>query len=174
MTHNGGYDGMISQTVLIPEEKIAFVILTNSLSGMYYPLVYQTLDVLLGQPDKDWSQMFLEFNNHNSAKTVKETEPQTPLLPLNEYSGVYHCEMYGDAIVKLEDGYLRLHLNPTKIFEGPLKHIQYNTFEIEFSKVPSLPKGKVNFILDDNGKISQMTIDVPNPDFDFTELEFFK
>ena len=49
VTHNGGADGMISQTVLIPELKIGFVILTNATSGLYYPNLYKTLDVLLDQ-----------------------------------------------------------------------------------------------------------------------------
>ena len=35
----------------------------------------------------------------------------------------------------------------------------------------TLPSGKVIFVLDKNGKVSEMKIDIPNPDFDFIELE---
>lgn len=34
------------------------------------------------------------------------------------------------------------------------------------------PKGFVTFTLNAQGKVDEMKIDVPNPDFDFTELEF--
>ena len=33
--HSGGYDGMISYTVLVPEEALGFVILTNKNSTLY-------------------------------------------------------------------------------------------------------------------------------------------
>jgi hypothetical protein len=82
--------------------------------------------------------------------------------------------MYGDAKVYLEDEQLMVHLMPTEIFVGELSHWQYNTWKIEFKKVPALPSGLVNFLINDQGKVSEMEIDVPNPDFDFTELEFFK
>jgi hypothetical protein len=67
-----------------------------------------------------------------------------------------------------------VHLLPTEIFVGELTHWQYNTWQIKLNKVPSLPTGLVNFIIDDKGKVVEMQIDVPNPDFDFTELEFLK
>jgi len=37
-----------------------------------------------------------------------------------------------------------------------------------------LPSGTVQFVLGPDGKVKEMQIDVPNPDFDFTELEFKK
>ncbi len=40
--------------------------------------------------------------------------------------------------------------------------------------VPSLPSGLVNFIINDKGEVVEMEIDIPNPDFYFTELEFMK
>jgi len=63
---------------------------------------------------------------------------------------------------------------PSPKFHGKLKHLHFDTFEITFTEFPSLPPGTCNFILDADGKVSEMKIDVPNPDFDFTELEFKK
>ncbi|MEA3505019.1 MAG: hypothetical protein U9R32_07465 [Bacteroidota bacterium] len=73
MTHNGGYDGMISQTVFVPEENLGFVILTNSLSSMYSPLIYKTLDVYLSNDKTDWSKMFLSYNKAGQ-ENAKELE----------------------------------------------------------------------------------------------------
>jgi hypothetical protein len=48
-------------------------------------------------------------------------------------------------------------------------------FSIQFGMHPSLPAGEVMFVLnDEENKIKQMIIDVPNPDFDFTELDLNK
>ena len=63
---------------------------------------------------------------------------------------------------------------PAPEFFTVLKHWEHNTFEIEFTSFPSLPKGKVKFIIDENSRITEMIVYVPNPDFDFKELEFIR
>jgi hypothetical protein len=37
-----------------------------------------------------------------------------------------------------------------------------------------LPSGMVHFAVDPSGKIKSLDVDVPNPDFDFTELHFIR
>jgi CubicO group peptidase (beta-lactamase class C family) len=182
VTHNGGYDGMLSQTVMIPEENMGFVLLSNSLSGIYYPLVVKTLEVLLSDLENDYSSMFLSYNlkgkeasKERAKNAEKERRKDTkPSLDLEAYTGTYGGEMYGDATIEIKDGKLYLHLLPTEIFQGSLRHWSFDTFEIKFPAVPSLPAGKVQFILDMEGNVEEMKIDVPNPDFDFTELKFKK
>ena len=46
--------------------------------------------------------------------------------------------------------------------------------KIEMTAMPSLKKGKCSFVIDSQGEVEEMRIDIPNPDFDFTELEFKK
>jgi hypothetical protein len=53
-------------------------------------------------------------------------------------------------------------------------HWQYNTWQIELKQITSLPKGLVNFLINDKGEVYEMQVDIPNPDFDFTELKFLK
>ncbi len=181
--HGGGYDGFITNTTFIPEENLGFIILTNKNTSLYYPLMYKTLDVFLGNKEEtDWSKMILDLINKRDEMDKKAEEKaeaernkdSQPTLPQDAYLGTYNCEMYGDAKVYMEEGQMKVHLMPTEIFVGDLTHWEYNTWQIEFKKVPSLPKGKVNFTIDENGKVTDMLIDVPNPDFDFTELKFHK
>ncbi len=73
VSHNGGYDGMISQTLFIPEADLGFVIMTNSLSSMYYPLMYHTLDELLNVKEKNnWNDKFLTVITKNQGKSQKK------------------------------------------------------------------------------------------------------
>jgi CubicO group peptidase (beta-lactamase class C family) len=179
ITHNGGYDGMISQTVLIPEQGLGFVILTNSLSNMYYPLMYKTLDILLDVSEqRDWSSEHLAQHRINeekkkeersiiAASRVKNTKPS---LQLNEYEGFYGSKVYDSIQVYRKDGQLRLQMMKTPEFLAKLTHWHYDTFEMEFLTQPSLPRGFVTFELDRNGKPLQMKLFLDNPDFDFSEL----
>jgi hypothetical protein len=41
-----------------------------------------------------------------------------------------------------------------------------------FFTIPWFDEGMVQFLMDANGKATEMKIDVPNEDFWFTELEF--
>ncbi|HZK08152.1 MAG TPA: serine hydrolase [Bacteroidales bacterium] len=182
VSHSGGYDGMISYTCLVPDENLGFVILTNKNSSLYYPLIYQTLDVMLGGIDKDWSAFILDRNRPHKDEPARKKEPTpaekydntSPSVPLQEYTGTYSGQLYGDANVYLRDDTLMVQLVPSPLFLGTLRHLYFDTFEITFTNLPSLPKGTVQFVQDAQANIHEMKIDVPNPDFDFTELEFIK
>jgi CubicO group peptidase (beta-lactamase class C family) len=184
VTHNGGYDGMISQTVLVPEKKSGFVILTNSLSRMYYPLLYETLDFLLDEePQYDWSEYFLEQNTKYEERMKQMVARQDslrqkdtkPSLSPEKYAGAYSGDLYGEAQITLKkDGTLNLQMVPSPKFHSKLTHWHHDTFMIKFEEFPSLPRGWVTFVLDRNGKVHEMKIDVQNPEFDFTELKFIK
>jgi CubicO group peptidase (beta-lactamase class C family) len=182
INHSGGYDGMISYTCLVPEEKLAFVILTNKNSALYYPLVYKILDAFLSEKDRDWSREILEIVEANEnykdfkakeeiSSRIKDTEPS---LALADYCGVYESELYGEAKVSLKEDKLCVQFIPSPLFEGELSHWHYNTFQIEMINFPSLPKGKAHFYIGDDAKVEELKIDIPNPDFDFTELKFLK
>ena len=80
--------------------------------------------------------------------------------------------MYGDATITLKDGKLFMQFLPSPKFNATLNHWENNTFEFEFKEFPSLPRGTVTFNLNSLNKVESMLVDVPNPDFDFTELEF--
>jgi CubicO group peptidase (beta-lactamase class C family) len=182
ISHSGGYDGMISYTCVVPEINMGFVILTNANSTLFYPCVYYILDAYLKGTNYDWSQTFLERDNKSKDvdKTTREQEEKNrikntkPSLDLKEYCGTYKCELYGTATIKMEGENMQLQLDPAPDFVGKLNHWHYDTFSICFEKFPSLPPGKVTFTLDAEAKVKSMLIDVPNPDFDFTELDFKK
>lgn len=182
VSHSGGYDGMISQTAFLPELKYGFVVLTNSNSYLPAAIFNQLLDEYIYTEEKDWSAKYLDFFNKRKqadkdAKAKEESERNKntkPTLALQDYVGTYGGTMYGDAEVYLDKGKLKVKFIPTPLFEGELTHWQYDVFSIKLTKVPSLPEGKVQFLLNDKGKVSQMKVDIPNPDFDFKELEFYK
>ena len=183
VTHGGGYDGMISQTVMVPALNLGFVVLTNNTNSLPYALMFSVLDEYTKMEEKqDWADLFLEFDKSgkeaeereaysNAQKRVPDTRPS---MPLGQYVGTYYGEMYGKAEVKQINGKLEVQFLPTSIFYGKLEHWHYDTFTIEMSALPSLKKGKCSFVIDSQGEVEEMRIDIPNPDFDFTELEFKK
>ncbi len=182
VNHSGGADGMISQMMIVPEKKIGIVILTNSVNYLPTALMYYVLDDYFGNPDNDWSAFFLKVKKYmdnldkqDREKAEKERNPNTkPALALKDYTGIYGGKLYGNAEVRQENGHLVLDFLPSDVLTGDLSHWQYETFKIKLRNSPTLPEGTVNFIIGKNGKVNELKVDIPNPDFDFTELKFNK
>ncbi|MEN8187347.1 MAG: serine hydrolase [Bacteroidota bacterium] len=183
--HGGGYDGMISKSTFVPEKNIGIIILTNSLNWAPGALMNKTLDVLLANKidEKDWSANYLKYKlKQDSIAQVKLQKSESLRGELNskpldykEYVGVYTDKMYGEVKVYLKNGKLNFSMEETPIFNAELKHWNHNIFTFRFdTKLSSLPQGKLWFDLNKNGKVEKLHIDVPNPDFYFTEFEFVK
>ncbi|OLE67405.1 MAG: hypothetical protein AUG74_10800, partial [Bacteroidetes bacterium 13_1_20CM_4_60_6] len=181
-SHSGGLDGMVSQVALMPEENLGVVVLTNSETALGTILVNKVFDTFLGVPARDWSaEIMARVKQGEAADKVEEQKieasrvPNTkPSLALAGYTGTFTGEMYGDARVTEENGHLVLRLVAAPNFVGDLEHWHYDTFRIKWrdSIVYPFPKGFVTFTLSPEGKVDQLKLDVPNPDFDFKELEF--
>lgn len=179
--HGGGLDGMISQVGMLPEENLGVVVLTNSETPLASLLTNKIFDVFLGVPARDWSAEYLALSKQvkqASAQAAAQTEAARvrdtkPSLALEKYAQRFAGELYGEAQVAMENGQLVLRLGPAPNFVGDLQHWHYDTFRLRWRPSVSygFGPGLVSFTLDAKGEIEQMKIDVPNPDFDFTELE---
>jgi len=182
VSHGGGLDGMISRVALMPEENLGLVVLTNSETPLSTVVSNKVFDTFLGVPRRDWSADYLA--RRKSARAAEESEEKKveaarvqntkPSLPLEAYAGTYTGVMFGDARVAVEGGRLVVRLAPSPNFVGDLEHWHYDTFAIKWrdSIVYPFGRGFVTFTLNPQAKIDEMKIDVPNPDFDFKELEF--
>jgi len=181
ISHGGGLDGMLSQTVLIPEENAGFVVLTNSESPAYSIMMNKIRDVLLNAPKRDWNAEAIEQMKRNKAAADEETKKvdaarvqnTKPSLSLSNYAGTYADELYGAATVAEENGKLVVRFGPSPNFVADLEHWHYDTFQIKWrpSVAYNFPRGFVNFVIDKNGKTDDLKIDQPNNDFWFYELQ---
>lgn len=181
VSHGGAYDGMYSRTAMVPARGLGMVILTNSTTDIPTALMYRILDLYLGAPETDWSSDYLKRYREDRRRSREESAKRDaarvagtrPSLDLEKYAGLYGGSMYGDARVSLENGALVLRFLPAPELTGELTHWHYDTFEVRWRrKFPWFDKGKVQFLLDAAGQVTEMKIDVPNEDFWFTELEF--
>ena len=180
--HGGGADGMISQTMFVPEKDFGIVVLTNSINYLPAALMYYIIDDYFGEPAKDWSSFYLRIYKYMNNMDKKDEEEKLKnrvlntkaSLKISDYTGTYGGDLYGNAEVTTEDGHLVLDFLPSPVLIGDLSHLHYNTFIIKLRNSPTLPDGTVNFIIGTDGKVEELRVDIPNPDFHFTELEFKK
>ncbi|MBA3943521.1 MAG: serine hydrolase [Herpetosiphonaceae bacterium] len=179
--HSGGLPGMVSLVVLVPEEQLGFVLLSNGETAFTTVVRNSILDHVFGVAPTDWSAVLLDVTHKRELadqEAVRKTEAQRvpdthPSLDISQYVGDYTGQLYGPATVGEEEGKLVVRLTPAPSLVGELEHWHYDTFRVTW-RDPYFPKGFVTFILDAQAKVTEMKIDTPNPDFDFKELELHR
>ena len=180
INHSGGLDGMLSYTVLIPEENVGFVVLTNSESAGFGVMMSKIRDVFVNAPKRDWSAEAVGQMNRNKTEAEEERKKvdaaraanTRPTLPASGYAGTYSDKLYGDIVIAEEGGKLVMRFGPSPNFVADLEHWHYDTFVIKWrpSVAYNFPRGFVTFTIDKNGKTDELKIDQPNNDFWFYEL----
>ncbi len=182
-SHGGGYDGMFSQTLLVPDLKLGIVVLTNSMTGIAGAITRTVLDAYIGKTGRNYHTEGVErqarSRERDDARWKRDDSLRVagtkPSFDLTAYEGTYGGPMYGDASVTLEDGKLVLRLLPNPDLVADLTHWHYDVFQVSWRKDFSwFGKGKVRFIMNDKAELTEFVLDVPNNDFWFTELQFRK
>ena len=178
--HGGGYDGMYSQVLLVPEQKLGVVVLTNSMTSIPNLIAYRAMDLFLGGDQKNWSSENLdqfrrsreEFEN-NITKAITPVAKETkPSHPLKDYAGDFRCPMYGDAQVTVENDKLVLKLLPYSELVADLEHLHYDTFVIRWRKEFAwFGPGTAHFVANAKGEFTDIALDVPNEDLWFYEIK---
>jgi CubicO group peptidase (beta-lactamase class C family) len=100
--HGGGIDGFLTECMLLPDDGIGVVVMTNTSSSAMAPVVaYRVLDELLGLPPLDW---FSDFKARHDAATAGISQARGARrvvreagLPrtLDSYVGEYEHPGYG-------------------------------------------------------------------------------
>jgi hypothetical protein len=178
VSHGGGYDGMYSRVMMIPDLKLGIVVLTNSMEGIATPLTYYIANQYLQKDMRDWSKEGLaraKADNYHKNKVMERKTlrvPDTePSKALQAFVGKYTDPMYGDITVTMKGEKLRMEFQYAPELGATLEHWHYNTFEIKWDEEHAwFDFGTVNFDLSNNQKVLGLTFDVPNYDIFFEEL----
>ncbi len=180
VSHGGGYDGMYSQVLLVPEEQLGIVVLTNSMTGLSGALANTIRDRFLSVADTTLLADGLERERKNRAafyqriadSIVPKAEGTKPSRSLDAYAGTFRCPMYGDATVTVEAEKLVLRLLPNSDLVADLTHLHYDTWVIRWRKdLAWFAEGAIQFVPDSSGNFQELRLDVPNDDLWFDELK---
>ena len=172
---------MNSHVLMVPEEKLGVVVLTNSLTPIANMLAYRAVDTMMGVSQKDYSQEGLaEFKKSMEVFQARITTVTTPVAEgtkpshaISDYAGKFRCPMYGDATVAVDGEKLVLSFLPYKALVAELTHLHYDTFTIKWKKadIAWFEGGTVHFVADSRGKLQRIELDIPNDDLWFHEIK---
>ena len=117
VSHTGGVNGFVTSVTLVPEDKLGIIVLTNTDQNAFYEaLKWEILDAYLGNIYRNYSKVYLNIvtsQNNMKAQTDKKFKDSVSLnlkstLPLNDYTGNYFNDVYGNMSVVTENNDLRM------------------------------------------------------------------
>ncbi len=176
--HTGSLAGRTAIIGLMPDEKVGVYVLGNLDHAEFrHALMYKAFDLFAGtrgEPARDWSAEFLTLygdaaKRGNAAIAAMEARRVTgtrPSLPLERYAGTYTHPAWGDLVLKVENGALRVTLGAGPDNTGAVEHWNYDTFKA------TLGDGRgggtmLTFELDPSGNVSAVMLD-GSAEFRFT------
>jgi CubicO group peptidase (beta-lactamase class C family) len=174
--HTGGVAGFVSRVMLVPEENLGVVVLTNAEEGgAFDSILYHVLDHYFHLPPTDWIASFKTLKDtqeKDAAETMKKAESaraanSKPSLPLEKYAGVYNDAWYGPITIRMENGGLVISFDHTPTMVGDLQPWQYDTFKAHW-RVRTIEDAFVTFSLNPDGTIDSARMAAVSPLADFS------
>ena len=147
--HTGTTWGSTALCAYLPEYNIGMVFLSNSEvpASPRYALMRRLADLCTGAPERAWSKELLdEWLDGQKESAAKAKEKADKIVPVPAaayaaYTGQYHKDILGKALISLENGKLYITVGP-KLWKSELVHnnghdfkfrMGGNTFPIHFA-----------------------------------------
>jgi CubicO group peptidase (beta-lactamase class C family) len=174
--HTGGVGGFVSRVMLVPEENLGVVVLTNAEEGgAFDSILYHVLDYYFHLPATDWIAGFKAVKDQEekeAAETMKKAEGARDAnskssLPLEKYAGVYNDPWYGPITIRMENAGLVMSFDHTPGMIGDLQHWQYDTFKAHW-RVRTIEDAFVTYSLNPDGSIDSARLAAVSPLADFS------
>jgi CubicO group peptidase (beta-lactamase class C family) len=174
--HTGGVAGFVSRVMLVPEENLGIVVLTNAEEdGAFDSILYHLLDHYFGVTPTNWIEAFKtvkDIQEKDAADAMKKAETaraanSRPSLPLEKYAGVYRDAWYGTITVRMENGGLIISFDHTPTMVGNLQPWQYDTFKAHW-RDRTIEDAFVTFSLNPDGSIDSARMAAVSPLADFS------
>ncbi len=166
VTHDGGANGFLSKTVLVPEDKFGYVILTNS-DGQYLfdAIDAQIMNDITNQPYVNVSAFyyngFKEGYDEEQAviKTLKKEVAayKAPADAYKKLSGVYTNKVYGKITIEAKDGFGEVSFEFHPQYKGKIQFKSPTAMMIEYNDASSLGVKEI--------KVTDKTIEIKVNEF---------
>ncbi|HTP68928.1 MAG TPA: serine hydrolase [Dongiaceae bacterium] len=182
--HTGGVAGFVTRVMLVPEESLGVVILTNAEeTAAFDSVLFHILDSYFGGSTIDYIAAFKTLNDKNK-KDAEDTMDKAAqsraadsksVLPLEKYAGDYSDPWYGKVNIKVENSGLVLNFERTPKGIADLQHWQYDTFKAHW-RDRTVEDAFATFALNPDGSIHHFTMVAVSPladfSFDYQDLYF--
>ncbi len=189
VSHTGGLEGIVTQTIWYPQLNLGIVVLTNQQAGVAFNSVSNTIkDFYLSNPEKDWVSFYDKLMKSRTAeadgitdevwKTV-ETNKKNKALKVDAKSlvGTYKDNWFGDVEIYEKKGKLIFESKRSSQLIGEMSFYKDNTYAVKWDNRYFHADAFVFAEMKD-GKLAGFKMKAISPmtdfSYDFHDLDFTK
>ncbi len=167
--HTGGITGFRSAMVMLPDENLGVVVLSNEqnpfLNNMLPPaLAFVVFDRILGLPDRDrsseWRQTILQQAENAAVAETALREQRvvgtTPSIEASALDGSYFHPAFGELLVRSGEDKLSMRL--ATVMLGDLKHWHHDRYRVTW-RGPAPLSYFVTYRINESGTVSEIEVE---------------
>lgn len=185
VSHTGGLLGMVTYTVMIPQEKLGVVVFTNQENGSAMRAIMENImQAYLETGDVDWTKRLNDIRLRSQANAAAQVQADandadaTALLPLDDYMGTFRDPWFGDVEISMDqDGLYFKSLRSAKL-KGKMYPFKFNTFRVIWDDRSFNADAYAMFETNFEGEVSGLKMKAISPltdfSYDFHDLDFNK
>ena len=190
VSHTGGLDGIVTQTIMFPNEKLGIIVLTNQQSGTAFNVISNTIkDSYLGFPKFDHLAYLSEeraskeddadkITNEVWAKVNQNAKDRNLKIDVKKYIGTFKDNWFGEVTISEKKGKLYFSSKRSKRLIGEIFLHNDQNFIVKWNVRSFNADAHLFFKLDANGNASHFTMKAISPltdfSYDFHDLNFTK
>lgn len=187
--HTGGLDGIVTQTIMIPDVKLGIIVLTNQQNGAAFTVISNTIkDSYLGLPkfdhlayfgqerrakednaDKVTDEVWAEVNKNLKAKTK---------IDFSQYTGTFKDNWFGEVTIYEQKGKWYFASKRSKRLAGEIFWQKDHSFVVKWNVRSFNADAHIFFDVDADGKVNHFKMKAISPmtdfSYDFHDLDFHR
>lgn len=189
VSHTGGLDGIVTQTIMIPDLQLGIIVLTNQQSGAAFNAISNTIkDSYLGLNNPDHvvtlsEERKLKENDADKITdevwaTVTKNEKTKYNITTKKYSGTYQDNWFGEVTLSEKKGKLYFASKRSPRLTGEIFFYKDQNYVVKWDIRSFHADAHLFFDLDSNGNATHFKMKAISPltdfSYDFQDLDFNK
>ncbi|WP_313805265.1 serine hydrolase [Flavobacterium sp.] len=190
VSHTGGLEGNVTQTLMIPELQLGIVVLTNQQSGAAFNAISNTIkDSYLNIPNQNWVEKYQKLTQNNVAEADKITTEVWTTVTKNQADktlktdtkkliGTFKDNWLGEITIIEKKGKLFFTSKRSPKLSGEIFFYKDNTFVVKWFNRYFDADAFMFFTYDNLGYLTNIKMKPISPltdfSYDFQDLDFYR
>lgn len=190
VSHTGGLDGIVTQTIMIPDIKLGIIVLTNQQSGAAFSTISNTIkDSYLGFPKFDHLAYLSQerkskeddadkITNEVWETVAKNLKDKQQKVDFKNFAGTYKDNWFGEVVISEKKGKLYFTSKRSPRLTGEVFYYKENNLVVKWNIRSFDADAHIFYELDANGKMNHFKMKAISPltdfSYDFHDLDFTK
>lgn len=189
VSHTGGLDGIVTQTIMIPDLQLGIIVLTNQQSGSAFNAISNTIkDSYLGLTNPDHVIALSQDRKQKEDdadkitdevwETVAKNQKDKIKIDTQKYIGTYKDNWFGEISISEKKGKLYFKSVRSPRLSGEIFFYKNQNFVVKWNNRSFNADAHIFFDLDANGTANHFKMNAISPltdfSYDFHDLDFVK